>query len=113
MTNRGIVKRRRSADDDARAELVVLLCQTVATQCGTTENPIGGLVQVRPVPLRVIGLLAAKGQTAYCTDQDDIVMIPFTTAERKILGVAAPSQQQAPPTGPVYPHPIHTGCNRS
>jgi len=52
-------------------------------------------VLVRGLPLRVVGLYAAKGQTAYGQDQDDLVMIPFGTAERKVLGVAAPSQQAA------------------
>jgi ABC-type antimicrobial peptide transport system permease subunit len=56
------------------------------------------------MPLRVIGVFASKGQTAYGTDQDDLVMIPFTTAERKILGVAAPSLQQVPLNW-VYPPP--------
>ena len=95
-----------TADDDARAALVVLLGQTVATQLfGTTENPIGALVQVKGVPLRVIGLLGAKGQTAYGQDQDDVVMVPFTTGERKVLGVAAPSQQQTPINWVYLPAP--------
>jgi macrolide transport system ATP-binding/permease protein len=51
-------------------------------------------MQVKGVPLRVVGILVPKGQTPFGTDQDDLVMIPFTTAERKVLGVAAPSQQQ-------------------
>ena len=46
--------------------------------------------------MRVIGVLVGKGQTTFGTDQDDLVMIPFTTAERKVLGVAAPSQAQTP-----------------
>ncbi len=46
------------------------------------------------VPMRVIGLLAAKGQTGYGQDQDDVVMIPFNTAERKVLGVATPQSAQ-------------------
>ena len=54
------------------------------------------------MPLRVIGVLASKGQTSFGPDQDDLVMIPFTTAERKVLGVAAPSQQQMPLNW-VYP----------
>jgi ABC-type antimicrobial peptide transport system permease subunit len=55
----------------------------------------------------VIGLLAAKGQTAYGQDQDDIVMIPFSTAERRVLGVASPTQQQAPLNWvyPEWPNP--------
>ena len=86
-----------TADDDARAALVVLLGQTVMRQLfGATENPIGALVQVKGVPLRVIGVLGAKGQTSFGQDQDDVVMVPFTTGERKVLGVAAPSQQQTP-----------------
>jgi hypothetical protein len=93
-------------DDDAKAALVVLLGQTVARQLfGATENPIGALVQVKGVPLRVIGLLAAKGQTAYGTDQDDVVMVPFTTGERKVLGVAAPSAQQTPINWVYLPPP--------
>src|SRR5208337_463539 len=86
--------------------LVALLGQTVAHQLfGAAENPIGALVQVKGVPLRVIGLLGAKGQTAYGTDQDDVVMVPFTTGERKVLGVAAPSQQQTPINWVYLPPP--------
>jgi len=93
-------------DDDAKADLVVLLGQSVYRQLfSATENPIGALVQVKGVPLRVIGLLAAKGQTAYGTDQDDVVMVPFATGERKVLGVAAPSQQQTPINWAYLPPP--------
>ena len=75
----------------------MLFGQTVARRLfGATENPIGARVQVKGVPLRVIGLLAAEGQTAYGTDQDDVVIVPFTTGEREVLGIAAPSAQQTP-----------------
>ena len=86
-----------SREDNASAALVIVLGQTVIRQLfSPDENPIGALLQVKGVPMRVVGTLASKGQTAYGTDQDDVVMIPFTTAERKVLGVAAPSQQQVP-----------------
>jgi len=52
----------------------------------------------------VIGVLASKGQTPFGQDQDDLVMIPFTTAERKVLGVAAPTQAQAQLNW-IYPSP--------
>jgi macrolide transport system ATP-binding/permease protein len=92
-------------DDDGRAALVILLGATVARQLfGDTESPLGRLVQAKGVPLRVIGVLMAKGQTAYGQDQDDVVMIPFSTGERKVLGVAAPSAQQTPLNW-VYPLP--------
>jgi macrolide transport system ATP-binding/permease protein len=99
-----------SSDDESKAALVVVLGQTVFRQLfGANESPIGAIVKVKGVPLRVIGVLASKGQTAFGTDQDDLVMVPFTTAERKVIGVAAPSQQQAPLnwTYPPPPNPYN------
>jgi macrolide transport system ATP-binding/permease protein len=94
-----------SRDDEASAAAVAVLGQTVSRQLfGANENPIGAAVQVKGVPMRVVGLLASKGQTPFGTDQDDLVMTPFTTAERKVLGVAAPSQEQVPLNW-VYPQP--------
>ncbi len=93
-------------DDEARAALVVLLGNTVATQLfGDAAAALGAVIQVRGVPLHVIGLLAAKGQTAYGQDQDDVVMIPFSTAEHKVLGVAAPSAAQVPLNWVYLPPP--------
>jgi macrolide transport system ATP-binding/permease protein len=94
-----------SQEDDMSAALVAVIGLTVSRQLfGDTENPIGAMIQVKSVPLRVIGVFASKGQTSYGTDQDDLVMTPFTTAQRKVLGVAAPSQQQVPLNW-VYPLP--------
>jgi macrolide transport system ATP-binding/permease protein len=42
------------------------------------------MILIKGMPVRVIGILAAKGQSTYGQDQDDVVMIPFTTAERKV-----------------------------
>jgi macrolide transport system ATP-binding/permease protein len=94
-----------TADDEGKAALVVVLGQTVYHQLfNPYENPVGAFVQVKGVPMRVIGVLASKGQSTWGQDQDDLVMIPFTTAERKVLGVAAPSQQQTAINW-VYPPP--------
>ncbi len=105
MTNwRIAVGRSISSDDQSQAGLVVVLGQTVSRQLfGADQNPIGAIVQIKSVPMRVIGVLESKGQTAFGTDQDDLVMIPFTTAQRKVLGVAAPSQQQV--NNWIYPTP--------
>jgi ABC-type antimicrobial peptide transport system permease subunit len=99
------------------AETVCLIGQTVYQNLfGPGEDPIGAVILVKGVPMRVIGLLASKGQTGFGQDQDDLVMIPFTTAERKVLGVAAPqtSQNQVsadypPPTNPFGLAPRMTG----
>ena len=87
-----------TTDDDENGALVVLIGQTVSRQLfGEAGSPLGATILVKGVPMRVIGVLNGKGQSAMGTDQDDLIMIPFTTAERKVLGVTAPSQQQAPP----------------
>ena len=106
MTNWRIDSGREiSPDDDASAALVVVIGATVAKQLfGESQMPLGALIQVKGVPMRVIGVLESKGQTPFGQDQDDLVMIPFTTAERKVLGVAAPTQAQAPLNW-LYPDP--------
>ena len=99
-----------SSDDEAGAALVVVLGDTVYHQLfGSYESPLGTVIQVKGVPLRVIGVLASKGQTGFGMDQDDLVMVPFTTAERKVIGVAAPSQQQSPLNWvyPLRPNPFN------
>jgi putative ABC transport system permease protein len=50
------------------------------------QAPIGATIRVQNVPLRVIGLLAAKGQTGWGQDQDDTIVVPFATAERRLIG---------------------------
>ena len=98
--------RALTAEDDGKADLVAVIGQTVYRELfGPGENPVGAFIQVRRVPLRVIGVLAAKGQSPFGQDQDDLVMTPFTTAERRVLGVAAPSQQQTPINWPYLPPP--------
>ena len=97
ITNWRILAGRGLSDQDVGdAALVVVLGQTVYHQLfPETQSPIGAVVLVKGIPMRVIGLYEAKGQSAMGQDQDDVVMIPFTTGERKVLGVAAPTQQTA------------------
>ena len=76
-----------TARDEETANRVVVLGQTVVDQLfGPGQDPIGALVRIRDVPFRVIGVLEAKGQTSWGQDQDDVVVMPFTTAERRVLG---------------------------
>jgi macrolide transport system ATP-binding/permease protein len=106
MTNWQIAAGREITPEDERnAGLVAVLGETVRRQLfGTSQNPIGAMVQAKGVSLRVVGILDQKGQTSFGQDQDDLIMVPFTTAERKILGVAAPSQQQTAINW-IYPTP--------
>jgi len=84
-----------SEQDEDAAAMVALIGETVHREIfAEFENPIGAMILMKGMPVRIIGILAPKGQSTYGQDQDDVVMIPFTTAERKVLGVAAPSQAQ-------------------
>jgi macrolide transport system ATP-binding/permease protein len=86
-----------SEDDERSAARVCLLGQTVAANLfGDHTDPVGANLRVKNVDMQVIGVLEAKGQSGWGQDQDDVVLIPFSTAERKVLGVAAP-----PATSPL------------
>ncbi len=76
---------------------VCLLGQTVVNNLfGEGQNPVGATIRVKNFPMKVIGVLSVKGQTSYGQDQDDVVIVPFNTAERKVLGVSAPQSTPAP-----------------
>ena len=97
ITNWKVAAGRGLTDaDDAAAAQVIVLGQSVYRELfAEGENPVGATVLVKHVPMRVVGLWVAKGQTPFGQDQDDIAMIPFATAEQKVLGVAAPSAASA------------------
>jgi putative ABC transport system permease protein len=73
--------------DEDTANRVVVLGQTVVDHLfGPGEDPVGAAVRIKDVPFRVVGVLEAKGQTTWGQDQDDVVVMPFSTAERRVLG---------------------------
>ena len=73
--------------DEETANRVAVLGQTVVTSLfGYGQDPLGAVVRIKNVPFRVIGVLEAKGQTAWGQDQDDVVIIPFPTAVRRVFG---------------------------
>lgn len=69
------------------AASVALVGQTIVENLFVAgEEPVGSVIRIKNMPFRVIGVLAPKGQSAQGSDQDDIIFIPFTTAERKVFG---------------------------
>ncbi|MEO8506942.1 MAG: ABC transporter permease [Betaproteobacteria bacterium] len=68
------------------AAKVVLLGQTVAKSLFGEADPVGETVRIRRVPHQVVGLLERKGQSMIGQDQDDLVLIPITTARKRVLG---------------------------
>lgn len=78
-----------SEDEVARGANVCLLGQTVREQLFGHDDPLGRSMRLGAIPFRVIGVLAIKGQSAAGSDQDDTVIIPYTTA-RKLRGGTVP-----------------------
>ncbi len=78
-------------DADVRAQTrVALLGRTVARNLFGDDDPVGKTLRIKGSPFTVIGVLAAKGQSLDGRDQDDTVLIPVTTAQRKVFGTQFP-----------------------
>ena len=74
-------------DVDSRAN-VCLLGRTVLQMLFAEEDPIGETIRVHNLPFKVVGILQAKGVSSGGADQDDTLLLPYTTAQRKIRGIA-------------------------
>lgn len=74
------------SDEDGAAKVAVLGKTAAENLFERGEEMLGAQIRIKNVPLRVIGVLASKGQTFMGQDQDDVVIVPFSTAERKVLG---------------------------
>ena len=81
--------------DMAGATKVCLLGQTVARQLFGGVDPLGQSIRVRRVPFTVIGVLEAKGQSMMGSDQDDLVLMPISTARKRVLGAANLAKQRS------------------
>jgi macrolide transport system ATP-binding/permease protein len=87
---------RTFTDQEAHdGETVCLLGTTVVENLfGEFSDPVGATVLVKNVPMTVVGVLASKGHSASGADQDDVVIIPFSTSQERVLGVSTPSSTQ-------------------
>jgi putative ABC transport system permease protein len=73
-------------DQVQRAESVLVLGETVRKRLFGEANPVNQLVRLRGAPYQVIGVLAPKGQSSNGSDLDDTVVMPWTTAQKKVMG---------------------------
>jgi putative ABC transport system permease protein len=74
-------------DVDASTK-VALLGQTVSQNLFGGESPVGKIVRIKKVPFTVLGVLEPKGQSPQGQDQDDVVYVPITTGQKKLVGSA-------------------------
>jgi putative ABC transport system permease protein len=93
-----------SEQDVASVARVAVLGKTVAENLFGGQDPIGQMIRIKGQPFKVVGILISKGQNAMGQDQDDTVVIPYTTLQKKLLGItylhfiiASASTQEAIP----------------
>jgi putative ABC transport system permease protein len=74
-------------DADVRAlRKVAVVGHTIVESLFDGGDPVGSQIQIRNVPFTVVGVLAEKGQNAGGQDQDDVVLVPYTTAQSRLSG---------------------------
>jgi putative ABC transport system permease protein len=73
-------------EEEGAATSAVLGQTAVQNLFGPGQNPVDQMIRINNMPFRVVGVLTPKGQSTQGQDQDDAVFIPFSTAERKVLG---------------------------
>ena len=76
------------ADNKAAAKVCVL-GQTVATNLFGNEDPVGKTIRIKNIPFKVVGILEPKGGSTMGQDQDDLIVAPYQTVRKKIMGTTA------------------------
>lgn len=75
-----------SRDEETRSRVAVL-GKTVATNLFGNISPVGKMIRIGKAPFKVVGILEEKGQSSMGQDQDDMVLIPLTTAQERLVGI--------------------------
>jgi putative ABC transport system permease protein len=76
------------SDSDVRAAAkVAVIGQTIVRQLFDNDDPLGQILRVKGVPFEIVGVLAGKGLSVMGQDQDDVVIVPYTSAMKRIMGV--------------------------
>ncbi len=73
-------------DIDSAAKIAVI-GQTVVDKLFGNDDPIDSVIRIRNIPFRVVGVLAVKGQTSQGSDQDDTILIPYTTTQKRLMRI--------------------------
>ncbi len=75
-----------SMSDDHGISKVCVVGQTVVTEVfGNNSNPVGQVIRINNIPYRIIGLLEKKGQNTFGQDQDDLIVAPFSTVQKRMM----------------------------
>lgn len=95
------------AQDVAQSKCVVVLGKTVARGLFGEKPPVGELIRIKGIPFRVLGVLEERGANMLGEDQDDLALVPYTTAMRRLFGMNSLRRiNVAAWTGPLVPHVV-------
>ena len=75
-----------SEADVRSAAKVAVIGKTVADQLFAGSDPLGQTIRLRNIPFKIVGVLTSKGVSFFGSDQDDTVIIPYTSAMRRVMG---------------------------
>jgi putative ABC transport system permease protein len=79
----------------AGAGKVCLVGSTVAKQLFGTSDPLDQTIRIKRVPFTIVGVLETKGQSLMGTDQDDVILMPISTARTRVIGSASAAKQRS------------------
>ncbi|MDD3579871.1 MAG: ABC transporter permease [Desulfobacca sp.] len=74
-----------------RAARVCVMGDTVARELFGAQNPVGQIIRIQKMPFTVIGHLVPKGRTTHGRDQDDVILVPLSTAQKRLFGSTLPA----------------------
>lgn len=75
------------SDDRSATKVCVIGLTVVDNLFGPNADPVGAFIRINKIPFKVIGILEKKGQNAYGQDQDDIVIAPFSTVQKRMMAI--------------------------
>jgi len=91
VQNWNVSSGRFLTDQDVRSSTkVAVIGETVAYELFGNANPLGEIIRIKKVPFQVVGVLTPKGQSAFGSDQDDVIFVPVTTAQKRLFGTSFP-----------------------
>ena len=74
--------------DDRSATKVCVIGQTVVTNLfGADTDPVGSYIRINKIPFKIVGITEKKGQNAFGQDQDDMVIAPFSTVQKRLMAI--------------------------
>ncbi|RLA87671.1 MAG: ABC transporter permease [Deltaproteobacteria bacterium] len=73
-----------------RAARVCVMGDTVARELFGSQNPVGQIIRIQKMPFTVVGHLVPKGRTTHGRDQDDVILVPLSTAQKRLFGSTLP-----------------------